>query len=231
MAAFRRADDDDNNREEGGRADAAFTQRHCAGCCTIRGRRRRLVNHPLHLPGPRPGRAQRARVQAWAARMLQIMGIPARTRAGHAARAMAGAADLCNHLVALADHVRSTRRATCVSVSKSDVKHRPLIGIALEQERATLYIERPNASPRRASRVVHQVNRHAHAATALIAVVPRARTGSDGRGLAAVHANLLAWPADLPRAPPGRCRPRLQRASRRCRYRRRPAVRCRYIGD
>jgi 1-acyl-sn-glycerol-3-phosphate acyltransferase len=74
----------------------------------------------------------------------------------------------------------------CRFVSKSDVKHWPLIG-TLATGGGTLYIEREKR--RDAMRVVHQMA-EAMASGATVAVFPEGTT-SDGQGLLPFHANLL----------------------------------------
>lgn len=123
------------------------------------------------------------RVQQWAARMLELMGV--RLVVEGTAPAHGPLLLVCNHLswldilaIHAARHVRF--------VSKAGVHRWPLIGM-LATGAGTLYIERENR--RDALRVVH------HMAEALregdlIAVFPEGTT-SDGRGVLPFHANLL----------------------------------------
>ena len=123
---------------------------------------RRLLHAIAHAVGgwwtirftfPGLDQAERsARVQAWAARMLEIMGITLRVQGTPPAHGPVLL--ICNHLswlditvIHAARHVRF--------VSKSDVKHWPLIG-TLSSGAGTLYIERERR--RDALRVVHPVS-------------------------------------------------------------------------
>ena len=124
-----------------------------------------------------------ARVQHWAARMLELLGVQLEVQ-GTPPRA--GPVLLVgNHLswldilvIHAARHVRF--------VSKSDVRHWPLIG-TLADGGGTLYIERERR--RDAMRVVHHMT-EALQAGELIAVFPEGTT-SDGSTLLPFHANLL----------------------------------------
>ncbi|MBO9514885.1 MAG: 1-acyl-sn-glycerol-3-phosphate acyltransferase [Variovorax sp.] len=133
---------------------------------------------------PRLSPAEReARVQQWAERMLNLMGI--RLTVLGTPPAKGPVLLICNHLswldiltIHAARHVRF--------VSKSNVRHWPVIGM-LSTGAGSLYIERERR--RDAMRVVH------HMAEALregdvIAVFPEGTTG-DGHGLLPFHANLL----------------------------------------
>ncbi|WP_341887076.1 lysophospholipid acyltransferase family protein [Variovorax sp. YR752] len=124
-----------------------------------------------------------ARVQAWSARMLQIMGVTLRVQGEPPAHGPALL--ICNHLswlditaIHAARHVRF--------VSKSDVKQWPVIG-TLSTGAGTLYIERERR--RDAMRVVHHMTEALRGGD-LIGVFPEGTT-SDGRGLLPFHANLL----------------------------------------
>jgi len=123
------------------------------------------------------------RVQQWAERMLNLMGISLTVQGTPPAHGPVLL--VCNHLswldiltIHAARHVRF--------VSKSVVRHWPVIG-TLSNGAGSLYIERERQ--RDAMRVVH------HMAEALrngdvIAVFPEGTT-SDGHGLLPFHANLL----------------------------------------
>ncbi len=133
---------------------------------------------------PRLTQAEReGRVQAWARRMLQLLGIGLELRG----QPPAGGPVLlvANHISWLDILVMHAARY-CRFVSKADVKHWPLIG-TLATGAGTLYIERE--SRRDAMRVVHQM---AEALTAgdTVAVFPEGTTG-EGHTLLPFHANLL----------------------------------------
>ena len=123
------------------------------------------------------------RVQQWAARMLELMGVRLvveGTVPEHGPLLL-----VCNHLswldivtIHAARHVRF--------VSKSDVKQWPVIG-TLSTGAGTLYIERERR--RDAMRVVHHMTEALRGGD-LIGVFPEGTT-SDGRGLLPFHANLL----------------------------------------
>ena len=145
---------------------------------------------------PRLDAAQReSRVQAWAARMLEILGISVEVR---------GTRPLHGPLLLVANHIswldilvlHAARH--CRFVSKADVRRWPLLG-TLATGAGTLYIERE--SRRDAMRVVH------HMAEALrtgdvLAVFPEGTT-TDGSQLLPFHGNLLqaAIAADAPVLP------------------------------
>ncbi|MDQ0014309.1 1-acyl-sn-glycerol-3-phosphate acyltransferase [Variovorax boronicumulans] len=133
-----------------------------------------------------PGLSQaerNARVQEWSRRMLEIMGITLKVQG---TPPPAGPVLLIsNHLswlditaIHAARHVRF--------VSKSGVKHWPLIG-TLSTGAGSLYIERERR--RDALRVVHHMTEALREGD-LIGVFPEGTT-SDGRGLLPFHANLL----------------------------------------
>jgi 1-acyl-sn-glycerol-3-phosphate acyltransferase len=136
-----------------------------------------------------------ARVQQWAQRMLTVIGVKLVV---HGMPPVTGPMLLiCNHIswldiiaIHAARHVRF--------VSKSDVKHWPMIG-TLATGAGTLYIERERQ--RDALRVVHRMT-DALRAGDIIAVFPEGTT-SDGRTLLPFHANLLqaAIAADAPVQP------------------------------
>jgi len=145
---------------------------------------------------PKLAPAQReARVQAWAQRMLQILGIELQLR---------GLPPQAGPLLLVANHIswldilvlHAARH--CRFVSKADVRHWPLIG-PLATGAGTLYVERE--SRRDAMRVVHHMAESLRAA-GILAVFPEGTT-SDGRHLLPFHANLIqaAISADAPIQP------------------------------
>ena len=124
-----------------------------------------------------------AKVQAWARRMLEILGIPLHVTG----QPPAGGPLLLvsNHLSWLDILVLHAARH-CRFVSKSDVKHWPLIG-TLATGAGTLYIEREKR--RDAMRVVHHMAESLKAGD-IVAVFPEGTTG-DGSALLPFHANLV----------------------------------------
>lgn len=147
---------------------------------------------------PRMGQPRReAAVQAWAQRMLEVLGIGLEVRGS-----TPGAGPLmlvANHISWLDILVLHAARH-CRFVSKSDVRHWPLIG-RLATGADTLYIER--SSRRDAMRVVHQMAASLKDGDVL-AVFPEGTT-SDGIALLPFHANLIqaAIAADAPVLPVG----------------------------
>jgi 1-acyl-sn-glycerol-3-phosphate acyltransferase len=133
---------------------------------------------------PRWNQQQRdAEVQAWARRMLRILGIPLQVQGQPPA---AGPLLLvANHLSWLDILVLHAARH-CRFVSKADVKHWPLIG-RLATGAGTLYIEREKR--RDAMRVVHHMAESLQAGD-IVAVFPEGTT-SDGTVLLPFHANLF----------------------------------------
>ena len=133
---------------------------------------------------PRMPQAQRdLRVQVWASGMLRRLGVTL---------CVTGTPPVMGPVLLVANHISWLDIVTlhaarhCRFVSKSDVKHWPLVG-RLATGAGTLYIER--ASRRDAMRVVH------HMAQALtdgdvLAVFPEGTTG-DGKAVLPFHANLL----------------------------------------
>lgn len=122
-------------------------------------------------------------VQAWSLRMLGILGVE--LRLSGAAPAPGPVLVVANHISWLDILVMNAARPAHF-VSKSDVKHWPLLGTLITGV-GTLYIERE--SRRDAMRVVH------HMVEALregdvVAVFPEGTTG-DGRELLPFHANVL----------------------------------------
>jgi 1-acyl-sn-glycerol-3-phosphate acyltransferase len=133
---------------------------------------------------PRCSEAERAAgVEAWAQRMLHLWGVELLVRGAPPAH---GPVLLVANHVSWLDIVVLHAARHCRFVSKSDVKHWPLIG-PLATASGTLFIERN--SRRDAMRVVH------HMADALrqgevLAVFPEGTT-SDGGQLLPFHANLM----------------------------------------
>lgn len=124
-----------------------------------------------------------ATVQAWAQRMLRILGIPLHVT-GHAP-ARGPMLLVANHLSWLDILVLHAARH-CRFVSKADVRHWPLIG-TLATGAGTLYIEREKR--RDAMRVVHHMAESLRAGD-IVAVFPEGTTG-DGQALLPFHANLI----------------------------------------
>lgn len=124
-----------------------------------------------------------ATVQAWAQRMLRILGIPLHVQGQPPAEGPALL--VANHLSWLDILVLHAARH-CRFVSKADVKHWPLIG-TLATGGGTLYIERERR--RDAMRVVHHMAESLRAGD-VVAVFPEGTTG-DGSALLPFHANLL----------------------------------------
>ncbi len=126
---------------------------------------------------------RRQAVQEWSLRLLAVLGVELQVRGRPPA---AGPVLLvANHLSWL-DIMVMNAASPARFVSKSDVKHWPLLG-PLVSASGTLFIERENR--RDAMRVVH------HMADTLrlgdvVAVFPEGTTG-DGRALLPFHANLL----------------------------------------
>jgi 1-acyl-sn-glycerol-3-phosphate acyltransferase len=136
-----------------------------------------------------------ARVHAWAQAMLRGVGITLTVQGRPVA---AGPALLvANHLSWL-DIVVLHASRYCRFVSKSDIKHWPLVG-TLASGAGTLYIERE--SRRDAHRVVHHMVERLQLGEVL-AVFPEGTTG-DGIAMKPFHANLLqaAISADAPVQP------------------------------
>ena len=145
---------------------------------------------------PKLGASEKeARVHAWAQAMLQGVGIKLSVRGSPVA---SGPALLvANHLSWL-DIVVMHASRYCRFVSKSDIKHWPLVG-TLAAGAGTLYIERE--SKRDAHRVVHHMAERLQLGEVL-AVFPEGTTG-DGIRLKPFHANLLqaAISVDVPVQP------------------------------
>jgi 1-acyl-sn-glycerol-3-phosphate acyltransferase len=147
---------------------------------------------------PRLPQLQRnARVQAWAGKMLAILGVRLQLRGQPP---VSGPTLLvANHLSWLDILVMHAARH-CRFVSKADVKHWPLVG-TLATGAGTLYIERE--SRRDAMRVVHHVA-ESLAAQEIVAVFPEGTT-TDGTRLLPFHGNLIQAPiaAQAPVQPVG----------------------------
>jgi 1-acyl-sn-glycerol-3-phosphate acyltransferase len=135
------------------------------------------------------------RVQAWAARMLRILGIELRV---YGLPPASGPVMLVANHISWLDILVMHAACYCRFVSKADVKRWPLIG-TLATGAGTLYIERE--SRRDAMRVVHRMAQSL-AAGDVLAVFPEGTT-SDGTHLLPFHANLLqsAISADAPVQP------------------------------
>ena len=133
---------------------------------------------------PRWPQARRnAAVQAWARRMLDVLGIPLHV---HGQPPAQGPVLLvANHLSWLDILVMHAARH-CRFVAKADVRHWPLIG-TLATGGGTLYIEREKR--RDAMRVVHHMADSLKAGE-IVAVFPEGTT-TDGRELLPFHANLI----------------------------------------
>ncbi len=145
---------------------------------------------------PKLGQSEKeARVHAWAQAMLRGVGIELAVRG---VPVVCGPALLvANHLSWL-DIVVMHASRYCRFVSKSDIKHWPLVG-TLASGAGTLYIERE--SKRDAHRVVHQMAERLQLGEVL-AVFPEGTTG-DSISLKPFHANLLqaAISTDVPVQP------------------------------
>jgi 1-acyl-sn-glycerol-3-phosphate acyltransferase len=126
---------------------------------------------------------QQARaVEAWARRMLAIIGIEVRVK-GHPAQGPVLMA--ANHISWL-DILVMHAACHCRFVAKSEIRRWPLVG-ALTTGGGSLYIERGSRND--AMRVVHQMAQ-ALMKGQVLAAFPEGRTG-DGITLLPFHANLL----------------------------------------
>jgi 1-acyl-sn-glycerol-3-phosphate acyltransferase len=150
----------------------------------------RVVGHALSglaqilIRFPRLSQAQRdLRVQAWASRLVQLLGVELQIR---------GPVPVEGPLLLVANHISWLDIVVlhaahhCRFVSKADVRHWPLVG-RLATGGGTLYIER--ASRRDALRVVHHMARALQEGD-ILAVFPEGTTG-DGERLLPFHANLV----------------------------------------
>ena len=138
-----------------------------------------------------------ATVQAWSQRMLRILGIPLHVQGQAPAR---GPLLLVSNHISWLDILVMHAARHCRFVSKSDVKHWPLIG-TLSTGGGTLYIEREKR--RDAMRVVHHMAESLKAGD-IVAVFPEGTTG-DGETLLPFHGNLIqaAISANAPVQPVG----------------------------
>lgn len=136
-----------------------------------------------------------ARVQAWAQAMLRLAGIELAVQGLPVA---GGPALLVSNHLSWLDIVVMHAARYCRFVSKSDIKHWPLVG-TLAGGAGTLYIERE--SRRDAHRLVHHMVERLQLGEVL-AVFPEGTTG-DSITLKPFHANLLqaAISADAPVQP------------------------------
>jgi 1-acyl-sn-glycerol-3-phosphate acyltransferase len=126
---------------------------------------------------------RQARVQAWAAGMLRVLGIGLQVRGQPTAH---GPMLLVANHISWLDILVMHAARYCRFVSKSEVRHWPLIG-TLATGAGTLYIERD--SRRDAMRVVHQMAASLQSGD-VVAVFPEGTT-SDGVDLLPFHANLI----------------------------------------
>lgn len=126
---------------------------------------------------------RQARVQAWSLRMLALLGI---TLELHGQPPRSGPVLLVANHISWLDILVMHAACYCRFVSKSDVRHWPLIG-TLASGGGTIYIERE--SRRDAMRVVHHVAESLQAGD-VVAVFPEGTT-SDGVALLPFHANLI----------------------------------------
>jgi 1-acyl-sn-glycerol-3-phosphate acyltransferase len=133
---------------------------------------------------PRMSEQQRhARVQAWALKMLTVLGIRLELRGRPP---VSGPVLLVANHISWLDILVMHAARHCRFVSKSDVRRWPLIG-ALATGAGTLYIERE--SRRDAMRVVHHMAESLKCGDVL-AVFPEGTT-SNGAALLPFHANLI----------------------------------------
>ena len=133
---------------------------------------------------PRLGEeARHAEVQAWARRMLDLLGIGLQVRGTPPAH---GPLLLVANHISWLDILVLHAARYCRFVSKADVRRWPLIG-PLATGAGTLYIERE--SRRDAMRVVHHMAERLQAGD-ILAVFPEGTT-SDGVSLLPFHANLI----------------------------------------
>jgi 1-acyl-sn-glycerol-3-phosphate acyltransferase len=130
-----------------------------------------------------PQQRREATVQAWSQRMLRVLGIPLHVRGDAPAR---GPVLLVANHISWLDILVMHAARHCRFVSKSDVKHWPLIG-TLATGGGTLYIEREKR--RDAMRVVHHMAESLRAGD-IVAVFPEGTTG-DGEALLPFHGNLI----------------------------------------
>lgn len=138
---------------------------------------------------------QQARVQAWARRMLGVLGVQLELRG---TPPDGGPVLLVANHISWLDILTLHAARHCRFVSKADLRDWPLIG-RLAAGAGTLFIERE--SRRDAMRVVHHMADSLRAGEVL-AVFPEGTT-SNGIALLPFHANLLQAPivADAPAQP------------------------------
>jgi 1-acyl-sn-glycerol-3-phosphate acyltransferase len=145
---------------------------------------------------PRRSELQRnAHVQAWALKMLALLGIKLEL---HGRPPATGPVLLVANHISWLDILVMHAARHCRFVAKAEVRHWPLIG-RLATGGGTLYIERE--SRRDAMRVVHHMAESLKRGE-IVAVFPEGTT-SDGIALLPFHANLIqaAISADVPAQP------------------------------
>jgi 1-acyl-sn-glycerol-3-phosphate acyltransferase len=128
-------------------------------------------------------KARQARIQWWSAKLLRVLGLTLRSKGTPRPGAKLLVANHVSWLDIAAIHAVIPEARF---VSKSDVRHWPLVG-RLVAGAGTLFIEREKK--RDALRVVHQMAEALQAGDT-VAVFPEGTTG-DGRTLLPFHANLL----------------------------------------
>jgi 1-acyl-sn-glycerol-3-phosphate acyltransferase len=149
---------------------------------------------------PRRSELQRnAHVQAWALKMLALLGIRLEL---HGRPPASGPMLLVANHISWLDILVMHAARHCRFVAKAEVRHWPLIG-RLATGGGTLYIERE--SRRDAMRVVHHMAESLKRGE-IVAVFPEGTT-SDGQDLLPFHANLIqaAISADAPAQPVALC--------------------------
>lgn len=138
----------------------------------------------IRLVFPRLSQDERnARVQVWARQMLAVLGIDLQL---HGTPPPGGPVLLVANHISWLDILVMHAARHCRFVSKSEVKHWPLLG-TLATGAGTLYIEREKR--RDAMRVVHHVAERLQAGE-ILAVFPEGTT-SNGIDLLPFHANLI----------------------------------------
>lgn len=135
-----------------------------------------------HFPHMDAAAQQRA-VEVWSKQVLVVLGITLRVRGRLQAQ---GPLLLVSNHISWLDIAVVHAAGYCRFVSKSEIKHWPLVG-TLATGVGTLYIER--AKRRDAMRVVHHMAEHLQAGE-VVAVFPEGTTG-DGRSVLPFHANLF----------------------------------------